>query len=832
MNAQASASTQVAASVRKTERLRQEAVEYRRIASAAVKGSQEQIAAANLAVRAESRLAASLGVTAAETNRMRGSSSGLEKDIGRASRGALAGSGVFRGLGRSIAFASGGFLAFASAGQFIRASIDAAKEAQVTQKQLGAQFRASGQDLNSYQGQIDKTANHLALLAGFENDQVKSAFITVFRATGDVNKSLRDTALAADIARAKHKDLAVAATLVAKVEAGNIGLLRRQGVQITKNATVEQALAQARSHFAGQAKAGTTEQERFGAVLHNTEEIIGTGVLPILNKYLASGAQWLTQMNDSGKLQAHVSHDMKLFGSIVNDTVAAIREITDAAGGFMNVLKGLLAFKVTSILAGWAASFVATGTAATAASTEMAAAKTQVASLRALSLAPIIFTVEVIGLEKVAAKVKSLQQDYLKPESMNATDAQEAALVPGLAAKYKKFLAQGMTPASARLALQNTSGLKGTPQEGEIIGAAINYAAGGPDKKRIDALRVAEGRGTNTKPPPAATPAELDRLSQIQNQVAAARLAVAQGQAGAKGQLVTALKAEIDFDKKYAAIQQRLYKQGGVNAKQHADAYQRLVADETSAFSEIDSLTKKDTSAAKKSWANRLKLLKANVVLASSTKGYEDDIKALKAEQAAIRQRIREHGKTGELEMQLAQVQKQLAQAVKKQAVVNFTEPFALLLAQAKAGATATTSDDVKVAREMKAFAEKMIKSGKLKGQALIDAWNEIAAANSVIAQDFAPGGSVAVSAESLVKGIVGLTLAQKKELEQRYAQAGAHGGHRPTGHGVLGQETTLVVNSYLTLDGRVIANSVNQHNGRAARHKAHQVRGPYAGRH
>jgi hypothetical protein len=65
--------------------------------------------------------------------------------------------------------------------------------------------------------------------------------------------------------------------------------LRRQGFQIAKNATAEQALATVRAVVAGQARAGTTEQERFGAVLHQTEEIIGTGILPTLNKYLVSG---------------------------------------------------------------------------------------------------------------------------------------------------------------------------------------------------------------------------------------------------------------------------------------------------------------------------------------------------------------------------------------------------------------------------------------------------------------------------------------------------------------------------------------------------------------
>src|SRR3954468_6645239 len=129
VDVKASAEAQVAASVKKTARLREEAAAYRTLAGTAKRGSSEQVAAANLADRADRRLAGSLGVAAHEARRLRASSGGIERDLGRASRGALAGSGIFRGLGRSIAFASGGFLAFASAGQFLRSSVDAAREA-------------------------------------------------------------------------------------------------------------------------------------------------------------------------------------------------------------------------------------------------------------------------------------------------------------------------------------------------------------------------------------------------------------------------------------------------------------------------------------------------------------------------------------------------------------------------------------------------------------------------------------------------------------------------------------------------------------------------------
>lgn len=54
----------------------------------------------------------------------------VEKNTGRAVRGALAGSGVFHAMGRELAFASGGFLAFAVASSTIRTAVTAAGDFQ------------------------------------------------------------------------------------------------------------------------------------------------------------------------------------------------------------------------------------------------------------------------------------------------------------------------------------------------------------------------------------------------------------------------------------------------------------------------------------------------------------------------------------------------------------------------------------------------------------------------------------------------------------------------------------------------------------------------------
>lgn len=353
ITAKQSADAQIAASLKKDARLREEIQLYRQIASAAERGSREQVIASNLADQAERRLARSMGATRAEAQSLGRSTQSFNRDLGAATRGALAGSGIFRGLGRSIVFASGGFLAFGGVTAFFRKSIDAAKEAEVTNKQLEQQFKNNRRSIEPYRAEIDRTANSLSALSGFQNDEIKAGLTTILRTQPNVNKALRDEATAADLARAKRIGLAQASIIVAKVEAGNTTLLRRQGIQVRKNATAEEALAVLRQKVAGQARAGATEQERFGAILHTTEEIVGTALLPTLNKYLISGGKWLEQMNESGKLEHDVANAAHEISSAVDDAAKVIHTVDSVTGSFKNTLELLLALKVASAISRW-----------------------------------------------------------------------------------------------------------------------------------------------------------------------------------------------------------------------------------------------------------------------------------------------------------------------------------------------------------------------------------------------------------------------------------------------------------------------------------------------
>ncbi len=241
----------------------------------------------------------------------------FDKSIKKSVRGAVAGTGAFKSLGRSLAFASGGFIAGASITGLLRQSIDQAQQAAVAQKQLATQFRASGQNLAVYQDQIDQTIGSISRLAGIEDDEVKSAFTLAFRATKDVAQGLRLTGIAADVARARNITLAQATLALNKAYGGNVGALRRLGITIPKTLTGMQALAFVSRRFAGQARAGTTAQDRFNAAFVNFQQIIGAQLLPVFDKALRNLTRWLNDSKNQEKVQRDLNGAVKLSTTLV-----------------------------------------------------------------------------------------------------------------------------------------------------------------------------------------------------------------------------------------------------------------------------------------------------------------------------------------------------------------------------------------------------------------------------------------------------------------------------------------------------------------------------------
>jgi len=168
----------------------------------------------------------------------------------------------------------------------LKAVAGAAAEAEITQKRLEAQLKASGISYEKNAGQIDKVIQATSNLSGLDDEDLTESFTNIVRATGDVKKSLDLVGLASDIARAKNIDVAKAGELVAKVATGNTGILKRYGVVVKEGATAQEGLAAAQKAFGGQAesygKTAAGAQDRFRVASENLKESIGVGLTPIL----------------------------------------------------------------------------------------------------------------------------------------------------------------------------------------------------------------------------------------------------------------------------------------------------------------------------------------------------------------------------------------------------------------------------------------------------------------------------------------------------------------------------------------------------------------------
>jgi len=212
---------------------------------------------------------------------------GFERDLGKSARGAIAASVSFRGLGRSIAFASSYFLGGAGIVYGIKSTIAAAEESQRVLGQTQVAVRKTGLSWGQYGQQIREAALAESNLSGFDDERLLGTFSSLVRATGDVNRALKLNALAADVSRGSNMDLEAATKLVIKANAGMTGAVRRVLPFLDKNATATQLIAALQQKYAGAAEAyGQTAagaQDRFRVAVQNLQEAIGSGLLPTIS---------------------------------------------------------------------------------------------------------------------------------------------------------------------------------------------------------------------------------------------------------------------------------------------------------------------------------------------------------------------------------------------------------------------------------------------------------------------------------------------------------------------------------------------------------------------
>lgn len=257
------------------------------------------------------------------------------KDSGKATKsfGSTLGS-----LGKIGLVAAGGGIAAIGIG--LKKSVEAAKDAEVSQRRMATALDAMGLNYKKNAGHIDEVIQKQSKLAALDDEDLQDSFTNIARATGDVSKALQLNALAADIARGKGVDLAVASKAVAKAAGGNANAFSRLGIAMAKGTTATEAIAIAQKKFSGQARSfgesAAGGSERFHVALENIQETLGAKLLPVLATVGTAAADFITKLSESEALKNAIAG--------IGDTLAsigpAIKTGLEVATGALQALRG------------------------------------------------------------------------------------------------------------------------------------------------------------------------------------------------------------------------------------------------------------------------------------------------------------------------------------------------------------------------------------------------------------------------------------------------------------------------------------------------------------
>ena len=791
-----------------------------------------------------------------------------ERDIGKATRGALAGSGVFRGLGRSLAFASGGFLAFSSAFAVISKSVDAARQLAVTQRKDVAALKAVGKSWSDYRGQIEQTTLSLSHQSGFTNQQLLESFGLLVKTTGSATGALKLNAVAADVARGRNISLTQAAVTLGKAYDGNTTALKRLGIQAPKGAKGMEAIGAVAERFAGQAKAGASAADRFNATLVDSEEIIGSAILPVLNKLLARFGDWLDKMNRSGKLQKDVNQAVSEGGHVLHVLGDVIRQVDRVTGSFLKTLEVLAAFKFASMVTSWvgslellAAKWGLVGSAATAATgAETGALAAGGAGAAGAAGGSVVARVGAYtGSGAVAAAAKGAG-------FLSARAAFGAALFASQAdqiqVKYERVVIGG----NIYIKASTKTGAVGYTFVGVQPGTFL-AAARVPGFLRFPGF---PGHVLSKQSAAASGPFGSAQPQQIFTQ--AFGLNFAEQSAQAQAALTRGTRDDVAAAKQVVARVKRLIDQGRLKGQALIQALGLEASALSTIWSAEDAAAQKRAQAAAAAKARieaQIDPLKLEVALSRAEAFGQPIVPRLKALLAAAdrayRRALAAHDLALEKEAldQIASLKQQIQQATTT-ATQTFTAPLKLQLALARDQALGL--DQTKHLLKLKALILKFIRTHKHNLQALIDAYQQLAQVNQELGTSgSALGGFKQASTKKLTAGL-GLTPAQRKALRARLSQLGPGGtvpgdgtgafGYTigPDGrvkgvHGAIAKADRPVTNATLghlirrldrlaerpihvtvDLDGRVIADSTTRHQQRRRRRNSSQRRGALAG--
>jgi hypothetical protein len=610
--------------------------------------------------------------------------------------------GSFHNIARSAVLAAGAFVGIRGAADAFTTVIKAAVDAQVSQKALATQMKASGESFTANQAAIEKSGLSLARY-GFTIEDSQRALAVLERATGSVTRAMQIQGIAANVAAATGRPLAQISLILGKAYDGQTASLKRLGVQIPKHVSGMQAMYIVAKKYAGQGLANTTVEKQFQVALHNSEVIIGTALLPTVNRYLGKLTDWLDKMNRSGRLQRDVNQALQTATGIINalkgpveGLVSGFKALSSAVGGTKNAVELLGAAFAAWKITGWISALGALSGSVKTVGTSAKTSTGQVTGLRAalgrLGAMGVIGVTIAVSYE--VAKGGEWLSKWLGKQG-----------IPGVG---DKNVPAGSLPAFARAAVaQGTSQAKFVEAAG--LGGISASAAATAYQAAVKAATYTVTQPTGTQ---RAAAFNVPGTVGGRAQVAAPQLTPAQRlqiALAADPTNIGLLRQQAAMDRQRIAFLQHIHAQGrGPMGSQYVQELTAFYNDLNSTINQIASIRTKAANALKKH------LHLPGVVSGTGT------VPGL-----AAFGRTETRGFAAGLNAYLGAYGP----------ITGWQAPMSLQIAQARAGAFGTTADQNTVLRRIRAAAMRALHSGRLVGQGWIDVYNAIASINQQLAQ-------------------------------------------------------------------------------------------------
>jgi len=177
--------------------------------------------------------------------------------------------------------------------QGLRSAIKAVEDTQVATERLSTALNNAGQNTAANRDEIQKTSETMSKL-GFATAATEGAYGTLITATGSTTEATKLMAMAADLARYKHEDLATAAQTLARGTTGSAKAFKELGItldsNLPKNEAIAKAFDQLNQKIGGQAVGYTHtfagEMEILKAKFDDVAVKVGAVVMPILTKLM------------------------------------------------------------------------------------------------------------------------------------------------------------------------------------------------------------------------------------------------------------------------------------------------------------------------------------------------------------------------------------------------------------------------------------------------------------------------------------------------------------------------------------------------------------------